>query len=158
MDTIDVLHETSDELLKACNITAGQIVRIKKALRGLASITPSESESRQAEQPDSDRDVVIRMVSDFSEMQEINFDTEIMPAIREIVVPTTDDDEDLTMPQSSDPSPPVAFTTEDVKPDEKWLSSFELPKKVHEEFMQISEIISTEKCSYCPGASGSKIG
>jgi hypothetical protein len=33
-------------------------------------------------------------------------------------------------PQSSDTSPPVAFTTEVVTPNEKWLSSFELPIKV----------------------------
>ncbi|CAB3992745.1 Hypothetical predicted protein [Paramuricea clavata] len=34
-DTADILNNTSDDLLRACNIKGGQIVRIRKALEDL---------------------------------------------------------------------------------------------------------------------------
>ncbi len=122
MDTVDILQGTSDELLKACNIKAGQIVRIRKSINGLASITPSETGLQPAELSNSDGDVVLRVVRDFSEMPQVSVNAEIVPEMPEITIPSND--------ESSDTSPPVAFTTEVVTSNEKWLSSFELPKKV----------------------------
>ena len=127
MDTEDILQGTSDELLKACNIKAGQIVRIRKSLSGFASITPPETDLQPAEPSNSDGNVFLRVVSDFSEMQQVSFNAEVVPEVPEITIPSNDES---AMSQSSDTSPPVAFTTEVVTPNEKWLSSFELPIKV----------------------------
>jgi hypothetical protein len=77
LDTVDILQNTSDKLLKVCNIKAGQIVRIRKALSGLEALTTSEP----VEHYSSDGDVVIRVVRDLSEMQEISFNAEILPEL-----------------------------------------------------------------------------
>ncbi len=134
MDTVDILQGTSDELLKACNLKAGQIVRIRKSVNGLASTTPSLQPAelsglQPAEISNGDGDVVLRVVRDFSEMPQVSFDAEIVSEMPEITIPSGSNDES-PISLSSDTSPPVAFTTEVVTSNEKWLASFELPKKV----------------------------
>jgi hypothetical protein len=91
LDTEDILQGTSDELLKACNIKAGQIVRIRKSLSGFASITPSKTDLQLAEPSNSDGNVFLGVVSDFSEMQQVGFNAEIMPEVPEITIPSNDE-------------------------------------------------------------------
>ncbi|CAB4044218.1 Hypothetical predicted protein, partial [Paramuricea clavata] len=128
LDAVDILQGTSDELLKACNIKAGQIVRIRKSISGFASVTPPETDLKPAEPSNSDGNVFLHVVSDFSEMQQVSFNAEIVPEVTEITISSNGNDESAKL-QSNDISPPVAFTTEVVTPNEKWLSSFELPIK-----------------------------
>ena len=111
MDTKELLLDTSDELLKACEITAGQVVRIKKALKNQA-VTLDLSQCPG---------FTFNVVENVAES-----DDEIIPVSM-----------DLGPPQST-PNPwmiesraqPV-FRKEEEAFDEKWLSSFKLPTKVY---------------------------
>jgi hypothetical protein len=96
------------------------------ALSGLEATTTSEP----VEHSNSDGDVVIRVVRDLPEMQEISFDAEILPELP----PEMESNDESPMPPPIDTSPPLAFTTEVVTPNDKWLSSFELPKQVYKNY------------------------
>lgn len=122
LDELEILKETSDELLKACSIKAGQVNRIKNSLCDLESVSPVESEIHPNEV------IIVQKDDDLTEVQHLAFDIEVMPAeAAEIYNPI---DESPAKSIETNTSPLAAFTTETFTPDDQWLSSFELPTKV----------------------------
>jgi hypothetical protein len=110
LDTKELLLDTSDELLKACEITAGQVVRIKKALKNQA-VTVDLSQC-----PEFTFNVVENVAESDDEITPVSVDLE---------------------PSQSTPNPWIesraqpVFRKEEETFDEKWLSSFKLPTKVY---------------------------
>ena len=115
MCTSDDLHCTSDELLKGCSISAGQIVRIRKGLEEL-----QKTKGQQCNTVNVGNTV-------YTQHSEIVMST--LPLVEQPCIIAEQDEEICIFEESSKPLLP-AFKREVHVSNDFWLNTFVLPKQV----------------------------
>ena len=123
--------DTSDELLKACDIKAGQVIRIRKALKDQAvasnvntihdltqcqGITFNVVESRASGEM-AFADIAFADVSDIANEEVVSSPCPVAPEKKD--------------------QAQLVFCKEEKATDEKWLASFQLPNKVYMKTIKI---------------------
>ena len=124
--------DTSGELLKACNVTAGQVVRIKRALKDQAVLP---------------KNAVVNTVQDLTQCPELTINvvqgeetvtfSDVFTIENEEVVST--DSLYQVVPKRKERAQ-LVFRKEEKATDEKWLTSFQLPTKVYMKTIKIQTV------------------